>query len=155
MFVINTHLTIGEVAKRLNVSVKTLQRWDNNGKLVAYRNPSNRRYYTEEQLKNVSQDTSRRDVAYASNEDAIAQLETIKAYAKAHHIQISETLSDEYNDINSLRPNWNHLIDMVLADSVNHIYVVDKANFVKNGYDWFKRLCNQHGTIIIETKEHE
>lgn len=133
--------------------MKTLQRWDNNGKLVAYRNPSNRRYYTEEQLKTVSHDTSRRDVAYASNDDADAQIKSIKSYAKAHHVEISETLTDKYNDINSLRPNWNHLIDMVLADSVNHIYVVDKANFVKNGYDWFKRLCNQHGTIIIETKE--
>lgn len=40
-----------EVAKLLNVSVNTLQRWDREKKLIAFRNPiSNRRYYTEEQI---------------------------------------------------------------------------------------------------------
>lgn len=32
------------------VSVKTLQRWDNDGKLKAYRTPTDRRYYTHKQL---------------------------------------------------------------------------------------------------------
>lgn len=42
---------IAEMALLLNVSKKTLQRWDASGKLKAYRTPSNYRYYTEEQYK--------------------------------------------------------------------------------------------------------
>ncbi|PER29630.1 IS607 family transposase, partial [Bacillus cereus] len=38
-----------EFSEMLNVSVKTLQRWDTQGVLPAYRNPKGRRYYTEEQ----------------------------------------------------------------------------------------------------------
>lgn len=38
-----------EMAQRLGVSISTLQRWDREGVLKAYRNPKNRRYYTEEQ----------------------------------------------------------------------------------------------------------
>lgn len=38
-----------EFAEMLGISVKTLQRWDNDRKLVAFRNPSNRRYYTHSQ----------------------------------------------------------------------------------------------------------
>lgn len=38
-----------EMANKLNISVKTLQRWDNSGKLKAMRTPTNRRYYTENQ----------------------------------------------------------------------------------------------------------
>lgn len=37
-----------EFAELLNVSVKTLQRWDREGILIAKRTPTNRRYYTEE-----------------------------------------------------------------------------------------------------------
>ncbi|QDR73583.1 MerR family DNA-binding transcriptional regulator (plasmid) [Limosilactobacillus reuteri] len=37
------------MAKLLNVSYRTLVRWDENGTLTAYRTPTNRRYYTEEQ----------------------------------------------------------------------------------------------------------
>ncbi|MFB6731813.1 MerR family transcriptional regulator [Bacillus mobilis] len=40
-----------EFSEMRNVSVKTLQRWDNQGVLPAYRNPKGRRYYTEEQYK--------------------------------------------------------------------------------------------------------
>jgi DNA-binding transcriptional MerR regulator len=38
------------MAVLLGVSVKTLQRWDKSGKLVARRNEANRRYYTEADL---------------------------------------------------------------------------------------------------------
>lgn len=36
----------------IGVSIKTLQRWDNNGILKAGRTPTNRRYYTEIDLDN-------------------------------------------------------------------------------------------------------
>lgn len=38
-----------EFAEMIGVSVKTLQRWDKDNKLKAFRNPSNRRYYTHNQ----------------------------------------------------------------------------------------------------------
>ena len=41
----------GQFAKLIGVDIKTLQRWDRKGLLVAYRTPTNRRYYTHEQLK--------------------------------------------------------------------------------------------------------
>lgn len=39
-----------EFALLIGVSVRTLQRWDNDGKFKARRNPANRRYYTEGDL---------------------------------------------------------------------------------------------------------
>ena len=38
-----------EFAEMIGVSVKTLQRWDNDKKLKAYRSPTDRRYYTHKQ----------------------------------------------------------------------------------------------------------
>ena len=43
------HYKPKEFAELLNVSVITLQRWDEDGKLKAFRTPTNRRYYTYEQ----------------------------------------------------------------------------------------------------------
>lgn len=45
-----------EFAKLVNVSVKTLQRWDRTGVLAANRLPSGRRYYTDEQLEAIKDD---------------------------------------------------------------------------------------------------
>lgn len=85
-------MKINEMAKRLGVTVKTLQRWDNNGILVAKRSPNNRRYYTEEQyLEYVgeSDNKTRKVVAYArvsSNEqknDLKNQVTFIRNYVNA------------------------------------------------------------------------
>lgn len=43
-----------EVAEMLNVTVNTLQRWDREKRLIAFRNPlTNRRYYTQEQIDEI------------------------------------------------------------------------------------------------------
>lgn len=44
---------VSEASEKIGVSVKTLQRWDRDGKLVANRTPSNRRFYTESQMMEV------------------------------------------------------------------------------------------------------
>lgn len=44
------HYKLSEFAAMLNVSTKTLQRWDREGILKAKRTPTNRRYYTHEQF---------------------------------------------------------------------------------------------------------
>lgn len=40
-----------QFAEKIGKSVKTLQRWDNEGIFKARRTPTNRRYYTEEDLQ--------------------------------------------------------------------------------------------------------
>lgn len=55
---------ISEASRVIGVSVKTLQRWDREGKLVAKRTPSNRRYYTKDQIVNEVWE----DVDFSTNE---------------------------------------------------------------------------------------
>ncbi len=42
---------LGEMARILNISTKTLQRLDNNGILQAHRTITNRRYYTDKDIE--------------------------------------------------------------------------------------------------------
>jgi excisionase family DNA binding protein len=50
--IMESTLAIGQAAKRLGITVKTLQRWEREGRLVpAARTASNRRRYTESQLR--------------------------------------------------------------------------------------------------------
>ena len=56
-----------DFAELLNVSVKTLQRWDREGVLVAKRTPTDRRYYTYDQYleyKGVKNNAERKVVVY-------------------------------------------------------------------------------------------
>lgn len=53
-----TTYTIGEMAKKIGKSQKTLREWDKRGLLKAQRTPTNRRYYTHEQYLSVTNNTS-------------------------------------------------------------------------------------------------
>jgi len=48
-------LSIGEAAKYLGISRDTLRRWEQKGKIKPVRSPSNRRYYTTNQLAQIRQ----------------------------------------------------------------------------------------------------
>ena len=48
-----------QFAEMLGVSVKTLQRWDNDGKLIANRTPTDRRYYTHKQYLDYVNESKR------------------------------------------------------------------------------------------------
>ena len=50
-----------EFAEMIGVSVKTLQRWDNDGKFKASRSPSDRRYYTHKQYVDYMGDSNAKD----------------------------------------------------------------------------------------------
>lgn len=73
----------------INVSVKTLKRWDNQGALIAYRNPKRRRYYTEGLYRKYMENKVGKTVIYTrvSNQgqkDKLEnQIEFLKTFANA------------------------------------------------------------------------
>lgn len=58
---------VSQAAELLGVSVSTMQRWDREGRIKAYRNAANRRYYTQEQLNKYLgiSEKDRKNIAYA------------------------------------------------------------------------------------------
>jgi DNA-binding transcriptional MerR regulator len=44
-------MNISQAAKLIGCKVKTMQGWDRKGKLKPYRSGTNRRYYTESQIR--------------------------------------------------------------------------------------------------------
>lgn len=147
-----------EMAKRLGITVQTLQNWDNNGKLKAHRTPTNRRYYTEDQYQTytgLQNNTKRLNVLYArvstygQKDDLQNQLAFIRQYANAKGIIIDQEFTDIGSGLNYQRKKWNQLLNMVMQDKINQIFITYQDRFIRFGFDWFDNLCKQHGTKII------
>lgn len=147
-----------DVSQILNVSQKTLQRWDKDGTLVAHRNPKNRRYYTQEQIdlflgKEIK--NYRKHVAYSrvssrsQKDDLDNQNAFIQEYVNAKGIILDDIVSDIGSGLNYKRKNWNNLLDSVLNNEVDTIYITYKDRFVRFGYDWFEQFCNKFDTKIV------
>lgn len=81
-----------EVAEQLNVSVNTLQRWDRDGILSAYRTPTNRRYYTQEQINDyLNNDEGELIMDKAFYQDLIDQIGYLQVGEEIKLIKSDET----------------------------------------------------------------
>ena len=110
MIILSKHYNPNEFAELLNVSVITLQRWDNNGKLKAFRIPTNRRYYTYEQYLEYKgihkKDNNRKTIIYTrvstsnQKDDLKNQVDFLRQYANAKGIIVDEVIKDYGTGLN-------------------------------------------------------
>lgn len=154
-----TTYKIHEVAKKLGVTVKTLQRWDNSGVFKARRTPTNHRYYTDEDIlkyQSLSLDKPKRKVvayvrvsSHGQNSDLKRQIEFIRTFVNARGDILDEIIEDVGSGLDYKRPQWNGLLQAVMRGEIDKIYITYKDRFVRFGFEWFEYLCQQHGTEII------
>lgn len=151
-------IKLNDMANRLGVSVKTLQRWDKDGILVAKRTPTNRRYYTEEQyLAYIGKSKpSGKTIAYTrvssrnQLDDLQSQTEFLKQFINAKGEILDDVISDVGSGLNYNRKNWNDLLlNQVTKGEISKIYITYKDRFVHFGFDWFERFCNHYNCEII------
>ncbi|MBP2026576.1 putative site-specific integrase-resolvase [Acetoanaerobium pronyense] len=135
----------------------TLQRWDNAGKLKAFRTPTNRRYYTYEQYKEFKGITSseKRTVIYtrvstSNQKDNLKnQVEFLKQYANAKGIIVDEVIEDYGSGLNYNRKKWNKLINECMTSDINTIIITHKDRFVRFGFEWFERFLEKFNVKIV------
>ncbi|WP_309087869.1 IS607 family transposase [Domibacillus sp.] len=155
-----------EFAELLNVSVKTLQRWDREGTLNAYRTPKNRRYYTHNQYLAYTGETPEDEkagkvVLYArvsnrgQKDDLESQVNFLQQFANAQGVIVDEIIEDIGSGLNYNRKKWNKLLDDIQAHHVSKVYITHKDRFVRFGYDWFERFVEKMGTEIIVVKNEK
>ena len=152
-------IRLNDMAKRLGVSVKTLQRWDREGILVAKRNPNNRRYYTEDQYLEYigsSNKNDRKIIAYtrvSSNnqkDDLQNQITFIRNYVNAKGEILDDVIQDIGSGLNYNRKHWNDLLlNQIPKGEIKKIYITYKDRFVRFGFDWFEKFCNNYDCEIV------
>lgn len=153
-----------EFAELLGVTVTTLQRWDNDKKLIAYRNPKGRRFYTHKQYENymgISQTKVGKIVLYTrvSNrgqmDDLKNQIDFLRQYVNAKGIIVDEVIQDIGSGLNYKRKKWNQLLDEVIGRKILTIYITHKDRFIRFGFDWFLNLARKFGTEIVVVNHEE
>ena len=152
-------IRLNDMVKRLGVNVKTLQRWDREGILVAKRNPNNRRYYTEDQYLEYIGSSCKKDkkiIAYVrvsnnnQKDDLQNQITFIRNYVNAKGEILDDVIQDIGSGLNYNRKHWNDLLfNQISKGEIGKIYITYKDRFVRFGFDWFERYCNHHDCEIV------
>lgn len=146
-----------EFGRMIGRSTQTLQRWDREGILTAYRTKTNRRYYTYDQyLQVIGAPPRKRDVivycrvsSSGQQNDLARQKKALERFCIESGRAISERLCDIGSSLDYKRKNFLKLMERVEQGEVAEIVVAHQDRLVRFGFDWFEHFCKQHGTDIV------
>lgn len=152
-------------AKKVGVSVKTLQKWDRIGVLPAKRTITNRRYYTDEDLAAALRlprvQKERRTVAYcrvssqAQKPDLVNQQRVLDAFCKQRKIEVDEWIMEVGGGLNFKRKQFLSLVDAILEGQVERVVLAHQDRLARFGYHLLVHLCQTHQCelLVMNTEE--
>jgi putative resolvase len=149
----------GKAAAYLGVGVKTLQRWDREGRLRPERTPSGRRAYSKAMLDSFMRrdppQAARKAVAYCRVSGAVQkpdlknQRRVLEDFCAARGMANVEFVEEVGGGLNLKRPKFLTLMDRIEARQVSHLIIAHKDRLVRFGFSWFERFCAEHGTELL------
>jgi putative resolvase len=154
--------TPSQFAKKVGVSVKTIQKWDRLGILRAKRTITNRRYYTDDDLAaalglpRLRRD--RRTVAYcrvsrqAQKPDLENQKSILEQYCRASGIEVDEWIAEIGGGMNFKRKQFLRLVDQILLGEVEGVIVAHQDRLARFGYSLLIHLCRTHQCQLVVMK---
>lgn len=151
--------SVGEAAKRIGRSVKTLQRWDREGVLRAIRTPSGRRAYTLDMLRAAlgvaDEPASRTPVAYlrvssqAQRPDLKNQRRVVEDFCVAKGLANVEFVEEIGGGLNFRRKEFLSLVDRIVAGQVSHLILAHKDRLARFGFELLLHLCATHNCEVL------
>jgi putative resolvase len=148
-----------EFAKKLGVSVKTLQRWDSSGKLPAKRTVSNYRYYNDDDLRIAKGlqplETNKKVVVYcrvSSNNqkpELQNQIAAMEVFCGAKGLAIDEMVKEIGGGLNFKRKKFLALMFSILKGEVKILIVAHKDRLCRFAFDLIEELALAYGCEII------
>ena len=147
-----------EFAEKIGVTVHTLQRWDREGRLVAKRTHTNRRYYTDEDVQRAlgkSYNEQRPTVVYcrvssvAQKPDLANQRRTLEQFCAARGIVVDEWIEEIGGGLNFKRKRFLTLVDRVVAGEIGTLVLAHKDRLARFGFDLMEHLCERAGCVLV------
>jgi predicted site-specific integrase-resolvase len=151
--------TTGQAAGLLSITVKTLQRWERESRLVpATRTASNRRRYTESQLRaflRMAAAEPRRVVAYcrvssaAQRPDPANQRRVLEQFAVARGLAGVEFVEEVGGGLNFGRKRFLALMDAIGRGKLAVLVLAHSDRLTRLRYDWFAHYAALHGCELL------
>src|SRR6266566_5244038 len=159
MYYYRTMYTPSQFAKKVGVSVKTIQKWDRIGVLPAKRTITNRRYYTDEDLAAALRlprlQKDRRTVAYcrvssqAQQPDLLNQQAVLQVYCERQGIVVDEWILEIGGGLNFERKQFLKLVDAIVAGEIACVVLAHRDRLARFGYKLLAHLCQTHQCKLV------
>lgn len=159
-------ISIGEAAKELGISTKTLRRWADAGKIRSERSPSGQRRFFLADIKRITprdlnQVDDRITLNYArvsshdQKQDLIRQAQVLEAFSSANGWQF-ETIQDLGSGLNYNKKGLQKLLKRIMAGDVGRLVLTHKDRLLRFGAELVFAICEEFETeVVIINKSSE
>lgn len=152
-------ISIGDAAKELNVSVKTVRRWADSGKLRYERSPSGHRRFYLADIKRITprdfnQLEDRVTINYArvsshdQKDDLTRQIQVLEAFSGANGWQF-ETISDLGSGLNYNKKGLQKLLKRIMQGDVGRLVLTHKDRLLRFGSELVFAMCEEYETEVV------
>lgn len=155
-------MSTGKAAQALGVTVKTVQRWEREGRLVpAARSDRNRRLYTETQIREfigIARSGGigpARLVAYcrvssaAQKPDLANQRRVLEEFAVARGLANVEFVEEIGGGLNFGRKRFLELMDAIGRREVKTLILAHRDRLMRFGFEWFEHHATVNGCELM------
>ena len=140
-----------EAARQYGVSLSTLRRWGNEGKLSSVRTIGNqRRYGPPDPTANAKRKIAYCRVSSSKQKDDLERQRSRLQQAFPDH----EIITDVGSGLNFKRKGLLRMVDAVMQGSVEQIVVAHRDRLCRFAFDLIQWICEQNGTTLV-VQNHE
>ena len=154
-------ISIGQAAERLGVSISTLRRWEQEGRLTAERTPAGHRRYDVTKLSGLEADRldlgrieQKRTIAYArvSSRDQKADLErqaqVLEMFCSARGWTY-EVIRDLGSGINDRKKGLTRLLKLLIGGDVGRLVITHKDRLLRFGAELVFSVCEMKNIEVV------
>ena len=159
-------ISIGDAAKELGISTKTLRRWTDTGKIKFERSPTGQRRFFLADIKRITpRDFNQLDdritinYARASSQDQkadlVRQAQVLEAFSATNGWQF-ETIQDLGSGLNYNKRGLQKLLKRIMQGDVGRLVLTHKDRLLRLGGELVFAMCAEFETeVIILNKSNE
>jgi len=150
-----------EASKLLGVHIRTIQKWDREGKIRCVRTLGGKRRVPESEIRRIlGIHEKRKVVGYArvssrkQKDDLERQVELIRNYAEKRGWEV-EILKDIGSGLKEDRRNFMKLLKMVMNREVSKVIIAYSDRLTRFGFKILEEFFKSYGTEIIVINREE
>ena len=150
---------VSDFSQITGISVKTLQRWDRQGRLVPDRTPTNRRVYNEQHLSialgRAFQNEERETVIYArvssqnQKPDLDNQTKILTEFCLTSGYMVDRQVKEVGGGLNFKRKKFVKLLDQVMSGKIERLIIAHKDRLSRFGFDLIEHICKINNCELI------
>lgn len=152
-------LSIGEAAKGLGISTKTLRRWADTGKIRFERSPTGQRRFYLADIKRITprdlnQVEERITINYArvsshdQKEDLKRQATVLELFSAANGWQF-ETIQDLGSGLNYKKKGLTKLLKRIMSGDVGRLVITHKDRLLRFGSELVFAMCEEFECEVV------